>query len=77
MGGERGLRTWDLKSSGVCVGQVPTPFGSVAIKEFDLEDARKLDVVFLAVGGDFSKDYAHKIGEGVSCLRGASVPLTS
>lgn len=46
--------------------KVPTPFGSVTITEFDLEAARKLDIVFLAVGGDFSKEYAHKLGEGVS-----------
>jgi aspartate-semialdehyde dehydrogenase len=37
----------------------------VKITEFDLDAARKLDIVFLAVGGDFSKQYAHKLGEGV------------
>ena len=40
--------------------------GEVAIEEFVLENARQLDVVFLAVGGDFSKEYAHKLSEGVS-----------
>lgn len=37
----------------------------MAIEEFDLAKARELDVIFLAVGGDFSKDYAHKLSEGV------------
>ena len=45
--------------------QIPTPYGDVAIEEFDLAKARELDVIFLAVGGDFSKDYAHKLAEGV------------
>lgn len=45
--------------------QVPTPYGDVAIEEFDLAKARELDVIFLAVGGDFSKDFAHKLAEGV------------
>lgn len=46
--------------------QIPTPYGDVAIEEFDLAKARELDVIFLAVGGDFSKDFAHKLSEGVS-----------
>jgi len=40
---------------------VATPFGSVSIEEFDLDKARGLDVIFLAVGGDFSKEYAIKL----------------
>lgn len=48
--------------------QIPTPYGDVAIEEFDLAKARELDVIFLAVGGDFSKDYAHKLAEGVRSL---------
>lgn len=47
------------------LNQIPTPYGDVAIEEFDLAKARELDVIFLAVGGDFSKDYAHKLAEGV------------
>lgn len=43
---------------------VPTPFGSVTIEEFELGNARGLDVIFLAVGGDFSLKYAHKLSEG-------------
>mmetsp|Transcript_13756 Transcript_13756/g.40695 ORF Transcript_13756/g.40695 Transcript_13756/m.40695 type:complete len:315 (-) Transcript_13756:400-1344(-) len=36
-------------------------FGSVTLEEFDLERARSCDVIFLAVGGDFSVEYANKI----------------
>jgi len=43
---------------------VATPFGSVTIEEFELGKARGLDVIFLAVGGDFSLEYAHKLSEG-------------
>ena len=44
---------------------MPTPYGDVTIEEFELGKARDLDVIFLAVGGDFSKEYAHKLTEGV------------
>jgi len=44
--------------------QIPTPYGDVAIEEFELSKARELDVVFLAVGGDFSKEYAKALSEG-------------
>ena len=32
-----------------------TPWGEKAIRAFSVEEARKLDVVFLAVSGDFAK----------------------
>lgn len=41
-----------------------TPLGDFTITEFTLEAARECDFVFLAVGGDFSKEYAEKIAEG-------------
>jgi hypothetical protein len=56
--------------------QVPTPYGDVAIEEFDLGRARELDVIFLAVGGDFSKDYAHKLAEGVRMYAFAFLSLS-
>lgn len=39
-------------------------FGQVELEEFDLARARGCDVVFLAVGGDFSKEHARTICEG-------------
>ncbi|CAM9387006.1 unnamed protein product, partial [Choristocarpus tenellus] len=41
-----------------------TPLGDITIEEFSLESARECDYVFLAVGGDFAKEYATKISEG-------------
>lgn len=39
-------------------------FGSVNVELFDVEKARECDVVFLAVSGDFSKEYARVLTEG-------------
>jgi len=44
--------------------EVATPFGDLKIEEFTLEAARDCDVVFLAVSGDFSLEWAEKIAEG-------------
>ena len=44
--------------------EIDTPFGKKKLQEFDLAAARKLDVVFLAVSGDFALEWAEKIAEG-------------
>jgi len=38
-----------------------TPLGDVTIEAFSLEEARKCDVVFLAVSGDFALEWAEKL----------------
>lgn len=40
-----------------------TPFGDKTIDEFSLEKTKNLDFVFMAVSGDFSREYAKKIAE--------------
>ncbi len=40
-----------------------TPFGEMTLEAFSFEEAKKLDIVFLAVGGDFSKEFAPKLAE--------------
>ena len=42
---------------------VDTPFGSCTLEEFSIEACEGLDIVFLAVGGDFSRQYAQKLAE--------------
>ena len=50
-----------------------TPFGSRQITEFSLEEAKKCDVVFLAVSGDFALEWAPKIAdEGVLVIDNSS-----
>ena len=44
--------------------EVDTPFGKQTLREFDLDAARALDVVFLAVSGDFALEWAEKIAAG-------------
>ena len=44
--------------------EIDTPFGKKTLSEFDLAAARKLDVVFLAVSGDFALEWAEKIAAG-------------
>jgi len=39
-------------------------FGEIEVELFDVEKARECDVVFLAVSGDFSLEYARAIAEG-------------
>jgi aspartate-semialdehyde dehydrogenase len=36
-------------------------YGDITLEAFDFEEASKLDVVFLAVGGDFSLEWAEKL----------------
>lgn len=40
-----------------------TPFGELVVKEFSPETCKSLDVVFLCVGGDFSKQYARELSK--------------
>ncbi|MEI7510657.1 MAG: aspartate-semialdehyde dehydrogenase [Candidatus Peregrinibacteria bacterium] len=42
---------------------IKTPFGEMVIEEFTRERAEKLDILFLAVGGDFSKEHAPYLAE--------------
>eukprot|EP00953_Heterococcus_sp_UTEX-ZZ885_P020456 11444-Heterococcus_DN1.PRE.3 len=62
----RGFPVKELKlfSSARSAGKVKsTPLGDITIKEFSVEEARTCDYVFLAVDGDFAKEYAMKITE--------------
>lgn len=43
---------------------MPTPFGDILIEEFDVEKAKNLDFVLMAVSGDFAKEYAPQIATG-------------
>eukprot|EP00904_Undaria_pinnatifida_P001079 jgi/Undpi1/10972/HiC_scaffold_30.g13273.m1 len=64
---KRGFSVSELKlfASARSAGKVKsTPMGDVTIEEFSLESARECDYVFLAVGGDFSLEYAQKLTEG-------------
>ncbi|CAM9403784.1 unnamed protein product [Ectocarpus sp. 13 AM-2016] len=64
---KRGFAVSELKlfASARSAGKVKeTPMGEVTIQEFSLESARDCDFVFLAVGGDFAKEYAEKLTEG-------------
>ncbi|CAM9123563.1 unnamed protein product [Phaeothamnion confervicola] len=54
-----------LFSSARSAGKVKTTaLGDVTIQEFTLNAARQCDFVFLAVDGDFAKEWAPKIAEG-------------
>lgn len=44
--------------------KVQTKFGEVVIEDFSVEEARKLDVVFVSVSGDFSLEHCEKMAEG-------------
>ena len=44
--------------------KVDTAFGPVTVELFDVKTARECDVVFLAVSGDFSLEYANALTEG-------------
>ena len=39
----------------------------IAIEDFTLARARELDVVFVSVSGDFSKEWCEKMSEGCVC----------
>ena len=43
--------------------EVDTKFGKQFLEEFTFEAAKSLDVVLLAVGGDFSLEWAEKLAE--------------
>ena len=43
--------------------EIETPFGTKKIEEFSVEKAQDHDFIFLCVGGDFSKEHAHKLTE--------------
>ena len=58
----RGFNVEELKlyASARSAGKpMATPFGSINIEEFSLESARTMDVVFLAVSGDFALEWAN------------------
>ncbi len=43
--------------------KVKTKFGEITIEDFKLEEAQKLDVVFVSVSGDFSLEFCEKMTE--------------
>eukprot|EP00960_Hanusia_phi_P062045 765026-Hanusia_phi.AAC.5 len=47
---------------------VDTKWGKVEIEAFSVQKAREMDVVFISVSGDFSKEYAKAIAEGYGAL---------
>lgn len=47
---------------------VATKFGEVTVELFDVDLARQCDFCFLAVSGDFSKEYAHQLTENDGCI---------
>lgn len=53
--------------------KVPTPFGEHTLEEFSVEKCGGLDIVFLAVGGSFSKEYAPLLTEkGITVIDNSS-----
>jgi aspartate-semialdehyde dehydrogenase len=51
-----------LFASGRSAGKtVTTPFGAKAVELFSVEAAREMDFIFLAVSGDFAKEFAPAI----------------
>lgn len=42
---------------------INTEFGKCFTREFELEDAKRCDIIFLAVSGEFSKKYAKRLCE--------------
>jgi len=58
------LRIFGSARSAGSVRKTETKFGDVEVELFDLDEARKCDVVFLAVSGDFSLEWAEKLAEG-------------
>lgn len=64
--GERGFPVEKLRLFGSARSagkEKETPMGTITIEEFTLEEARKCDVVFLAVSGDFSLEWSEKLAE--------------
>jgi len=53
--------------------KVQTAFGEKTIEEFSVESASACDIVFLAVGGDFAKEFAPQLAEkGVKVIDNSS-----
>jgi aspartate-semialdehyde dehydrogenase len=44
--------------------ELETPFGTYKVEPFDLQKAREMDIVFLAVDGKFATDNARQLSEG-------------
>jgi len=64
---KRGFPVKELKLFGSARSagtKVQTKWGEVTIEDFSVEEARKMDVVFVSVSGDFSLDYCEKMAEG-------------
>lgn len=58
------------KSAGKTIN---TPLGNHTIEEFSIEGCDNLDIVFLAVGGDFAKEFAPKLAEkGIKVIDNSS-----
>lgn len=51
---------------------VETKFGTKTVALFSVEEAKQCDIVFLAVSGDFAKEYAPKIAEGALVIDNSS-----
>ncbi|MHC8491092.1 aspartate-semialdehyde dehydrogenase [Thalassospira sp. SM2505] len=51
---------------------VETKFGTKTIALFSVEEAKQCDIVFLAVSGDFAKEYAPQIAEGALVIDNSS-----
>jgi len=52
---------------------IKTPFGETIIEEFSVESAGECDIVFIAVGGDFAKEFAPQLAEkGVKVIDNSS-----
>jgi len=43
--------------------KLETPFGTASVRRFELDAARKCDIVFLCVSGDFARQYARPLAE--------------
>ena len=54
------LKLYSSKSTNKVIN---TPFGRQFSYKFDIDDAKKCDVIFLAVSGDFSKQYAKQLSD--------------
>merc|ERR1711991_219600 len=51
---------------------INTNFGRYLTSEFNLEDAKQCDIIFLAVSGDFSKQYAKDLSESCYVIDNSS-----
>jgi aspartate-semialdehyde dehydrogenase len=64
---KRGFPVKELKLFGSARSagtKVQTKWGEVVIEDFSLEAARKMDVVFVSVSGDFSLEFCEKMADG-------------